>query len=351
MVDCYLAQGSAAVSFEIAFWRMATATLRGVAGRPAQSHRLQRTRPLRRYRPVLVALLLATATLDGCASTTTERNFTGLVDIGDGRKLYLDCQGAGSPTVFIIPGKGSYAEVWNVVVTADDPIRSSPYDIINQAKLEPSPTATQPTVAKTTRVCAYDRPNTRPDGADQSTPGPQPHTVQHDVDDVVKLLSAAHLSTPLVVAAHSYGGLIADLLARTHPELVNGLVMVDPVSEFLPTLGNAEQNAAFDRDGQIPPAPGGEGFLANDAYARIAAAPQLPKVPAIVLSSDKFAPPADLTPENYTQAQIHRANSLLADALGTTNQTVTDSGHNMMLYQPQRIADEIVATVDKVRGR
>src|ERR1700682_2560258 len=137
---------------------MATATLRGVAGRPAQSHRLQRTRPLRRYRPVLVALLLATATLDGWASTTTERTFTGLVDIGDGRKLYLDCQGAGSPTVFIIPGKGSYAEVWNVVVTADDPIRSSPYDIINQAKLEPSPTATQPTVAKTTRGCAYTQP-------------------------------------------------------------------------------------------------------------------------------------------------------------------------------------------------
>jgi pimeloyl-ACP methyl ester carboxylesterase len=307
--------------------------------------------PLRGHRPLLVALVLATATLAGGAATTAAADRTAMVDMGAGRKLYLDCQGAGSPTVFIIPGKGSYAEVWNVAVPVDDPIRSSPYDIINEAKLAPSPAATQPTVAKTTRVCAYDRPDTRPDGADQSTPAPQPHTVQADVDDVVKLLSAAHLSTPVVVVAHSYGGLIADLLARTRPELVGGLVMVDPLSEFLPTLGSAEQNAAFDRDAQSPPDPGGEGFLAEDAYARIAQAPPLPRVPAIVLSSDKFAPAADLTPENYSQEQIHRANGMLADALGTTNLTVTDSGHNMMLYQPQRVADEIVAIVDQVRAR
>jgi hypothetical protein len=57
----------------------------------------------------------------------------GAIDIGDGRTLFLDCQGSGSPTVFIIPGKGSYAEAWNVVVPPDDQIRSSPYDIIEQA--------------------------------------------------------------------------------------------------------------------------------------------------------------------------------------------------------------------------
>ncbi len=89
------------------------------------------------------------------------------------------------------PGKGSYAEAWNYVVPPDDPIRSSPYDIITQAKLRPSPDAVQPTVAKTTQVCAYDRPNTRPDGADRSTDVPQPHSVQQDVDDVVALINAA----------------------------------------------------------------------------------------------------------------------------------------------------------------
>jgi pimeloyl-ACP methyl ester carboxylesterase len=288
------------------------------------------------------------ASLGCCPPANADDEFSGLVDIG-GRSLYLNCQGVGSPTVFIIPGKGSYAEAWNVVVPVDDPIRSSPYDIIGQAKLLPSSTATQPTVAKATRVCTYDRPNTRPDGTNRSTPGPQPHTVVDDVDDLVKLLAAAGISTPVVVAAHSYGGLIADLLARTHPDMVSGLVMVDPVSEFLPTVGSAAQNAAFDRDAPMPESAGGEGFLPQDAYARIAAAPALPDVPAIVLSSDKFPPPTDLTPENYTLAQIHQANDLLADALGTVNLTSTHAGHNLMLYQPQLVADEILGIVEQVR--
>lgn len=299
----------------------------------------------------LLGLAFALALIVGCAPKPHAPNFAGLVDIGDGRSLFLNCQGTGTPTVFIIPGKGSYAEVWNVVVAADDPIRLSRYDVIDQANLQPSPTATQPTVAKTTRVCAYDRPNTRSDGPDRSTPVPQPHSVQDDVDDIVKLVAAAHLSTPMVVAAHSYGGLIADLLTRTHPELVGGLVFVDPTSEYLPRLGRPDQDAEFDRAARAPtPDPGGEGFLAVDAYTRLKMAPQWPRVPAVVLSSDKFPPPADLTQENYTQYQVHRANSVLAETLWVDNVIVADSGHNMMLYQPQLVADKIVEIVGEVRS-
>ena len=303
----------------------------------------------RRFAPLIMTLAVMLAA--GCAQSQAEPNaFTGMVEIGDGRTLFLDCQGVGSPTVFIIPGKGSYAEVWNVAVPPDDPIRSSPYDMITQAKLAPSPDAVQPTVAKTTTVCAYDRPNTRPDGVDRSTPVAQPHTVQQDVDDLVKLMAAANLQGPFVVVAHSYGGLVADLLARKHPELVSGLVMVDPASEFLPSLGTPEQNAAFETDAQAPAEPGSEGFLPNDAFTRIQAAPPLPSVPAIVLSSDKFPPPEVLKPDNYTLAQIQQANSMLATALGTTNNTQTDSGHNIMLYQPRLVADAIVDVVQQVRG-
>jgi len=300
----------------------------------------------------LLGLVFALAVLAGCAAQPREENFAGLVDIGDGRRLFLNCQGTGSPAIFIIPGKGSYAEAWNVVVATDDPIRLSPYDIIGQANLQPSPTATQPTVAKTTRVCAYDRPNTRQDGSDRSTPVAQPHSMQDDVDDIVKLVAAAGLSTPMVVAAHSYGGLIADLLARTHPELVNGLVLVDPLSEFLPRLGRPEQDAAFNRAARVPtPELDGEGFLAVDAYARIKLAPPLPKVPTIVLSSDKFPPPADLGPDDYTKFQIHQANSLLAETLLTENVIIPGTGHNIMLYAPQVVAGKfIIVLVDRIRS-
>ena len=182
-----------------------------------------------------------------------------------------------------------------------------------------------------------------------STPGPQPHGVQQDVDDVVALINAAQLPTPLVFVAHSYGGLVLDLLARTHPELVAGIVMVDGVSDFLMTLGTPAQNAAFQSDGAAPPEPGGEGVLMDDAFSRISGAPPLPRVPAIVLSSAKFASPEVLKPDNYTQAQIHQANSMLAAALGTTNIVVPDAGHNVMLYEPKFVADTIIGVVDRVR--
>jgi pimeloyl-ACP methyl ester carboxylesterase len=68
-----------------------------------------------------------------------------------------------------------------------------------------------------------------------------------------------------------------------------------------------------------------------------------------VLSADKFAAPSALKPDNYTQAQIHQANDMLAAALGTTNVIVPGTGHNQMLYQPQAIADQIVTVVDEVR--
>jgi pimeloyl-ACP methyl ester carboxylesterase len=297
----------------------------------------------------LGALLVMLAVIVGCARSAADPGPTGLFDVGDGRKVFLDCQGQGSPTVFIIPGKGSYAEAWNYVVPPDDPIRSSPYDIITEAKLAPSPDAVQPTVAKTTQVCAYDRPNTRPDGADRSTEVPQPHTLQQDVDDVVALISASLLPAPLVFVAHSYGGLILDLLARTHPELVAGIVMVDGLSEFLPTVGSPAQNAAFERDVMTPPEPGGEGIFVDDAFARIKAAPPLPRVPAIVLSADKYPPPDAVTPDNYTLAQIHKANDMLAAALGTTNVVSNGSGHNMMLYQPKFVADNIIDIVERAR--
>jgi pimeloyl-ACP methyl ester carboxylesterase len=301
-------------------------------------------------RPLGALLAILAVLAGGCARSAADPGPSGLFDVGDGRKLFLDCQGAGAPTVFIIPGKGSYAEAWNFVVPPDDPIRSSPYDIITEAKLSPSPDAVQPTVARTTQVCAYDRPNTRPDGADRSTDMPQPHGVQQDVEDLVALLGASQLPGPFVFVAHSYGGLIADLLARTRPDLVAGLVMVDPVSEFLETRGSPAQNAAWERDSMTPPVPGDETVLVADAIAVIQNAPPLPRVPAIVLSSDKFAAPEVLTPDNYTLAQIHESNDMLAAALGTTNVVSNGSGHNMMLYQPKFVADNIIDIVDRVRG-
>ncbi len=79
-------------------------------------------------------------------------------------------------------------------------------------------------------------------------------------------------------------------------------------------------------------------------------APPLPKVPASVLSSDKSPPPADRRPNEYTKFQLHQANSLLAETLATENVIVPGSGHSIMVYAPQVVAEKIVAIVDEVRA-
>ncbi len=70
-------------------------------------------------------------------AVAADGDFAGTVDIGNGRKMYLECRGSGSPTVFIVPGGRASTDEW----TKDSPVFAD--------------------VAKFTRVCAYDRPGRR----------------------------------------------------------------------------------------------------------------------------------------------------------------------------------------------
>src|SRR5215469_4512274 len=53
-----------------------------------------------------VSLLLVTFVnpLQPIAYAAGNEDFAGLVDIGGGRKMYLECEGVGSPTVVLISG-------------------------------------------------------------------------------------------------------------------------------------------------------------------------------------------------------------------------------------------------------
>src|SRR6476620_12400850 len=56
----------------------------------------------------------------------------------DGRTLYLECTGTGSPTVVLQSGFGSAGDIWSLSETATP--------------------AVQPGLATTNRACSYDRP-------------------------------------------------------------------------------------------------------------------------------------------------------------------------------------------------
>jgi hypothetical protein len=129
-------------------------------------------------------------------------DFSGSVDIGGGRKMYLECSGAGSPTVVLISGKGNGAADWSEILDPTDPGHDAKYDVLVWGKgdLHKSDSAVFPMVARFTRVCAYDRPGVRLDGPDRSTPVPQPHPVDQAADDLHRMLTAAGASKQRKVA-------------------------------------------------------------------------------------------------------------------------------------------------------
>src|SRR5215212_11868297 len=94
------------------------------------------------------------------AASVPSADFSGLVSIGGGRKMYMTCRGTGSPTVVLVSGLGDAADVWSV--TADPKNERPVFD----------------EVAGFTRVCAYDRPGTirvtDDDKPSPSTPVEQP---------------------------------------------------------------------------------------------------------------------------------------------------------------------------------
>ena len=63
---------------------------------------------------VLLFVPLVAALAPAAAHATASADFAGLVDIGGGRKMYLECRGAGSPTVVLVAGLKASAEDWSI---------------------------------------------------------------------------------------------------------------------------------------------------------------------------------------------------------------------------------------------
>jgi pimeloyl-ACP methyl ester carboxylesterase len=296
-------------------------------------------------RSLLLTVFLALSALPALAAGG---DFTGLIDIGDGRKVYLECRGTGSPTVFIVPGGKAAADDW----TKESPVFAD--------------------VAKFTRVCAYDRPGTPlADGSpSRSDPVPMPITVADSVADIHALVTAAKIETPFVIAGHSYGGLIVRLYAMTYPADVDGMVLVDALSEHLRAAETPEEWAhqKVILDGDLTETlrlyPDIERADADPSFDELLAAPPLRPMPLVVLSADHpWGPlvpgliangslPSDTPPDiGYVtdRAQKETQANLAALVPGARHVINTDSGHEIHKDRPQLVIDAIRDVVDAVR--
>jgi pimeloyl-ACP methyl ester carboxylesterase len=219
-------------------------------------------------------LPLAVQLVSAAAGSAGSEDFAGLVDIGGGRKMYLECRGTGSPTVVLVAGLKASAEDWNIAEKPASTVFAE--------------------VAKFTRVCAYDRPGT-PVGEKPSRSDPvrQPTTAEDAVADLHALLSAANEAGPYVLVGHSYGGLIVRLYASICPQDVSGLVLVDALSEGLQDAETPEQWAMqrILMEGDIRESlalyPDLERNDPDRSFDQVRAAPPPRPLPLIVVSADR----------------------------------------------------------------
>lgn len=289
----------------------------------------------------------APSSTGGAATRAAQADRAGLVDIGDGREIYLTCAGTGTPTVMLVSGLGNSAEVW----------RTSPKEAGYAASANSEAATVFDGVAAFTRVCAYDRPGT---SDSRSTEVPQPTSARTSADDLDALLVASDEAGPLVLVGHSYGGPIIRMFAAAHPDRVDGMVLVDALSEDLATGLTAEQHALFQALNAPPPGSDAETFDTTTVFAELRSSPPAPVVPVAVLTADT----PQLTPEVLASGQLPPGvDQGFADALwaaqmaaqqelagkfpGAVHTTATASDHYIQFGNPQLVVDSIRGVVDE----
>jgi len=164
-----------------------------------------------------------------------------LVDIG-GYRLHINCTGTGSPTVVIEAGWGDWSTSWGGTV--------------------------QPEVAKTTRVCTYDRA-----GMGWSEAGPLPRDATHFAKELHTLLQNAHIPGPYVMVGHSLGGFPVRVFVHEYSSEVAGVVLIESMSP--------KQFKQSPAEGQAQPESRSQPFSFQAALARFGVIRLLVTLPGI----------------------------------------------------------------------
>jgi pimeloyl-ACP methyl ester carboxylesterase len=197
-----------------------------------------------------------------------------------------------------------------------------------------------PLLVPYTRVAAYDRA-----GIGGSAPAPGLVTIDRQIDDLASVITGLGAG-PCVLAGHSWGGILVQLLAFRRPDLAAGLVLVDP--------GHEEMDSALP-----PPARWGWRFMSavfpdelhGDAPATLAAVREMrtaarsfPDVPVVVMSAGRGF--SRRFRANWTRLQA----GLAAAAPQGRHVVVERTGHNIPRNSPDAVADAILEIVARARG-
>jgi pimeloyl-ACP methyl ester carboxylesterase len=292
------------------------------------------------------------------AATTPARGR--LVDIG-GARLLLDCAGSGSPTIVIDGGAG----LWSIH-----------YRHIQDA------------LAHDSRVCTFD-----PAGLGRSDAVPGPRTSSQAVTELHRLLRAAGIEPPYLLAGHSYGGYNALIYQRRYANEVAGLVLFESghreqwerlppevwggIEAALPSMFAVADGVASGEitPEQLPPWPEGLPAAYRAEYEVALRRPELHETiaemfagarksghqvpdgdlgdaPLVVLSAgrsfDAFAGTGmPIEPSNAIWAELQR--ELAALSTRSTHRIVATATHNIHITDPDAVVEAIRLGLQQAR--
>jgi pimeloyl-ACP methyl ester carboxylesterase len=132
----------------------------------------------------------------------------------DGLMYHLNCLGTGSPTVILEAGLGESSLSWYPV---------------------------QAEIAKTTRVCAYDRAGL---GWSESTN--KPMSPEQVATNLHTLLQNAGIAAPFILVGHSRGGVFVRSFYHLFQAEVQGMVLVDSTHENVGVRSHAYSGNAYE---------------------------------------------------------------------------------------------------------
>jgi pimeloyl-ACP methyl ester carboxylesterase len=247
-----------------------------------------------------------------------------------GRQVEVVQMGKGSPTLVLESGGGETVAQWNGIL---------------------------PELAKQTRVISYSRA-----GFGRSSASANPGSPQLSVAELHQLLQALGEKGPVVIAGHSWGGLLARLYASTFPEEVAGLVLIDGSHEAQfarweaakPGLKLADSIRA--RASQLPAFVREflEQGLRVQAAQRVEGMKPLPDFPLAVITALKPCPL-----ENQWECRDPKALAIwrqlhdewTARSTSSLHIVSARTGHYVMYDQPQLIVDAVSFVLSQARAK